>query len=275
MFEMITGYVALDGGQTYYEEAGTGESLILVHTGFLDSRMWDRQWQAFTQRYHVIRYDMRGCGKSSVVSAPVNRRQNLHDLLDHLGISQAHFLGCSMGGAVILDYALEYPERVLSLALVSVVPGGFQLLERPHKLHDMTAAMQRRDLKTASELQLQLWLDGPFRTPAQINPGLRHEAAEMNSIPVANKTWMIADSSPLNPLDPPALKRLHEVQSPTLIMAGALDDPEVLRAADVMASTIPAAKKVLLSDCGHLPNMEKPDEFNHTVLDFLACVKEA
>src|SRR5687768_14039353 len=113
MFEMINGYIALDGGQTYYEEAGTGEPLILAHAGFLDSRMWDRQWESFTQHYRAVRYDLRGFGRSSVVTTPLNRRENFHGLLDQLGIAQAHLLGCDMGGELMLDYALEHPERVL------------------------------------------------------------------------------------------------------------------------------------------------------------------
>lgn len=274
MLEMTTGYVALDGGQTYYEDAGTGEALVLAHAGFLDSRMWDPQWKILTQHYRVIRYDMRGCGKSSVITAPLTRRVNVQGLLAYLGVSQAHFIGCSLGGQVMLDYALEHPEHVRSLSLVSVTPGGFQMQGgMPPKMREMIEAMAQRDLKAASELQLQVWIDGPFRKPSEVDVSVRRIAAEVNSIPVANKTWSINDADPLDPLDPPAAQRLHEIRVPTLIMAGALDDPEVLRAADVMASTIPQAKKVVMPDCAHVPNMERPDQFNQLVLDFLGQVK--
>ena len=81
------------------------------------------------------------------------------------------------------------------------------------------------------------------------------------------------DRQPLNPLDPPAAGRLGDVRVPTLVIAGALDDPEILRAADVLATEIPNAKKVIIPDGAHVPNMEQPDLFNRTVLDFLATVR--
>src|SRR5690606_38605061 len=109
--------------------------------------------------------------------------------------------------------------------------------------------------------------DGPFRTPFQVDPSVRREAAEMNSIPVANKTWIIADAQPINPLNPTAIQRLHEIQIPTLIMVGALDDPEVLQAAVRMASTIKQAKKVIIPKCAHVPNVENPTVFNRAVLE--------
>ena len=90
----------------------------------------------------------------------------------------------------------------------------------------------------------------------------------MNRIPVEQNTWA-ADAQPLNPLNPPAIGRLHEIEAPTLIIAGALDDPEVLRAADVLESEIKGSLKYIIRDAAHLPNMEKPAIFNRTVLDFL------
>jgi pimeloyl-ACP methyl ester carboxylesterase len=92
----------------------------------------------------------------------------------------------------------------------------------------------------------------------------------MNRTAVENGTWGKADAQPLNPLNPPAVGRLTEINIPTLILAGSLDHPEVLRAADLLANRIQGAKKIILSDSAHVPNMEKPTEFNRIVLDFLS-----
>ncbi|MEA2574932.1 MAG: hypothetical protein QOH93_2230 [Chloroflexia bacterium] len=77
------------------------------------------------------------------------------------------------------------------------------------------------------------------------------------------------------PLEPPAIERLNEVRVPTLIIAGALDHPEILWGVEVLASQIEGARKVILQNCAHLPNMERPAEFNEAVLSFLATLPNA
>jgi pimeloyl-ACP methyl ester carboxylesterase len=141
--------------------------------------------------------------------------------------------------------------------------------EPPQLLMEMMAAVEQGDLALASELQNRIWIDGPFRQPDQVDPGVRKRAAEMNRIGLANDTFRKVDASPLNPLNPPAAQRLNEVHVPTLIIAGGLDDPEILRVADVMEAAISRASKVIMPECAHMPNMEQPEKFNQVVLDFL------
>jgi 2-hydroxy-6-oxonona-2,4-dienedioate hydrolase len=261
--------VTVGDGKFYYEVAGSGKALVLCHAGFVDSGMWDRQWEEFSRFFQVIRFDMRDYGKSDRVEGPVSRRRDLEGLLDRLGIQRAVLVGCSMGGTIVLDFALEHPERVDGLVLVSAGPSGFEMQgEPPPNLLAMFAAMQQGDLERVSELQLRLWVDGPFRQPEQVDPQVRQRAAEMNRIPVEHGTFML-DTQPVDPLDPPAATRLNQVRVPTLIVAGALDHPELLRAADMMEKGIPGTKKVIISGAAHVPNMEKPAEFNREVLSFL------
>ena len=108
---MTAGYADLGDGKLYYEIEGEGEPLVLCHAGFVDSRMWDGQWKAFTQHYRVLRFDMRGFGKSDPVNGPVSRRRDLYCMLRKLGIERANLLGCSMGGEMVIDFALEHPEK--------------------------------------------------------------------------------------------------------------------------------------------------------------------
>ncbi len=268
-----TGYVELKDGKIYYELAGEGETLVLSHAGFVDSGEWDYQWQAFAEKYRVIRYDMRGFGKSSKLEAPIVRRDDLLKLFDHFKIEKAHLLGCSMSGEIIIDFTLEYPERVLSLIAVSAAPGGFQMQgEPPKELMQMIEAAQKGDLEGESELQMRVWIDGPFRQPDQVDAAVRKHAAKMNKIPIENPTYIKADSQPLNPLNPPAVQQLDTIKVPVLIIAGALDNSEIVRAADVMEKEIPNAQKLIIDDTAHMPNMEKPAEFNKAVLDFLKTV---
>lgn len=274
MAKTMTGYVDLDDGKLYYEMAGDGDTLVLGHAGFVDSRMWDAQWNAFTQKYRVIRFDMRGYGKSDPAQGPRTRRDDLAQLLDHLHVERAVLLGCSMSGEVMIDFVLEHPEMASALITVSSTPSGFQLQGDPPPLVlEMVTASQQGDTARVSELQLRIWVDGPYRQPEQVNPMVRQHAAEMNLIPVRMNTWVTADSQPLNSLDPPAIHRLSAIRVPALIMAGALDHPEILRAADVMTDAINGAKKHIFSHSAHVPNMEEPEEFTQVVLSFLDVLK--
>lgn len=267
---MTSGYADIGDGKLYYEIEGKGEVLVLIHAGFVDSGMWDGQWEAFTRYYRVLRFDMRGFGKSDPATGPVSRRQDLYRLLQELGIKHAHLLGCSMGGETAIDFTLENPEMVLSLIVVSGIPGGFEMRgEPPSEILEMLQALEQGDLDRVSDLQIRLWVDGPFRQPEEVNPLVREHAAEMNRIAVKNGTWATADANPLNPLTPPAAGRLAEISVPVLIIAGSLDNPEILRAADLLANEINGAKKAVMPDSTHVPNMEKPEEFNKIVLDFL------
>jgi pimeloyl-ACP methyl ester carboxylesterase len=260
----------LDGARIYYETAGQGDAVLFAHAGFIDSRMWDAQFEYFARCYQVIRFDMRGYGRSDPTQGPVVRRKEIYSLMKHLGIPKAALVGCSMSGATVLDLALEHPDMAQALILVSTAPGGFEMQgEPPPGLMEMFSALQQNDVQRASELQIQIWVDGMFRTPEQVDPQVRQRAAEMNRTAVANQTYLRADMQVLQPLDPPAANRLKAVQVPTLIIAGELDHPEILRAAEFMAHEIPSAKKRILPNGAHLPNMEQPDAFNQAVFDFL------
>jgi 2-hydroxy-6-oxonona-2,4-dienedioate hydrolase len=267
---MSNGFIDLSEGKVYYQVAGQGAPLVLLHAGFVDSGMWDAQWDEFCRHYTVIRFDMYGFGKSETVESPVSRRQQLYRVLEHLGVNRAILVGCSLGGETILDVALERQELVSALVLVAAAPSGFeQQGEPPRYLFEMLSALEEGDLDLASELQTRIWVDGPFRTPDQVDPQVRIKAAEMNRNVLAKGAWGFAVAPPPDPVDPPAVQRLDRIGIPTLVLAGDQDHPENLRAADLMAGSIPDMQKVILTGCAHLPNMEKPFEFNRAVLDFL------
>jgi len=264
------GVVNVGDGKLWYEIGGEGETLVLIHAGVVDSRMWDDQWGAFTQHYRVIRFDQRGFGKSDPAQGPVSRREDLLRLLDALGVERAAFLGSSLGGETAIDVAIEHPERVAALIVASAVPSGFELKgEPPRYLMEMMAAAQEGNLERTADLQVRIFVDGPFREPEQVDSAVRQRMAEMTRIPVKQKTMFIADGEPLNPLNPPASTRLKEIQAPALILAGALDHPEILRAAESMAREIQGAQKAILPNSAHFLNMENPQLFNQAVLNFL------
>lgn len=270
MIETTSGVLDLGDGSLYYETAGVGEALVLSHAAFLDSRMFDEQWDLLAQHFRVIRYDMRGYGQSSEARGPLCRRDDLRRLLEHLSVKHAHFVGCSNGGTIVLDLTLEQPNLALSLTLVGSTPSGFQMQgEPPRYMVEMFDAVQHGDVERANELQIRIWLDGMFREPEQMDGGLRAKALAMNHISVARKTFWTADMQPLNLLDPPAVNRLSEVSCPVLVVVGALDHPEILRAADLLVEEIGNAQKVVIDAAGHVPSFEHPEAFATLLIDFL------
>lgn len=271
MTNTTRGSFTIEDGTIYYEMAGEGMPLVLSHAAFLDSRMFDAIWEPLAEHFRVIRYDMRGFGQSSQATGPICRREDLHRLLIHLGITRANLLGCSNGGQNSLDIALEYTDLVESLILVGSTPSGFEMQgEPPRYLLEMIQAMQTGNLELANELQIRIWLDGVGREPDEADSDLRQKALQMNRIPVEYGTFFIADGQPPRPLDPPAVARLEQVACPTLIIAGALDHPEVLRAGAEMARRIPQAQgPIIVPATGHVPGYEKPEMLVKLVLDFL------
>src|SRR5437667_12098048 len=107
-----TGYAGVDSGRLYYETSGKGPALVLIHAGFLDSRMWDTQLQLFSENYRVIRYDVRGLGKSDIAMANFSDYKDLRGILDHLREKTVSLIGVSNGGRIASDFAVEYTTMV-------------------------------------------------------------------------------------------------------------------------------------------------------------------
>lgn len=262
----ITGFAEINGGKLYYEIAGEGEPLVFSHAAFVDSRMWDDQMEEFAAHFKVIRYDIRGFGKSDLADGPVSLKDDLHQLLQHLGVERATLVGCSMSATAVLDLAIEHPELASAIVVVNGLPSGYEEEEEwvmTEIEQQMIDAMAAGDHDAASELQIRIWVDGGYRDPGDVDPEVRRRAAEMNLPTVKN------DTSFGDELDPPAFGRLGEVRAQTLIVVGDLDEPVIARAAAVMSDGISEAKMVTIAGTAHVPNMEKPQEFNQAVLSFL------
>ena len=262
-----TGTADVNGAQLSYEISGEGEPLVLVHAGIADRRMWDGQVEAFAERYRVIRYDMRGFGETATVEGTFSHPEDLRGLLDSLGIGRAHLVGCSMGGGAALDFALGYPDRVGALVLVGSAVGGFEAdFDPPEQWEELVAADEAGDLGRVSELEVEIWAVGPGRRPESVDGSVRDLVYEMNLIALQNEASGMGEE--LTP-DPPAAERLSEVRAPALVVVGDADQPYTLAAADLLAKGLPNARKVVMAGTAHLPNMERPEEFNRIVLDFL------
>lgn len=263
-----SGYADIRGAKIYYEVAGEGEPLVLIHAGICDSRMWDAQFQTFAQDYRVVRYDQRAFGKSKPVEGTFSDLDDLSALLDILKIDRAHLLGCSKGGSLAMDFTVTYPDRVQSLVMVGSNPSGFEFTGDPPPVWEqLKQAWDSGDIEKTCELEVQLWVDGVSRTPDQVDSDLRKKVYDMNLIPLQNEKAGVGKQE--RP-DVNAIEHLDEITVPLLAIVGDLDDYELVNAAKLMTDKIANAKHVIITGTAHVPNMEKPAEFNRHVLDFLA-----
>ena len=267
-----SGYAEIKDVRLYYEMDGEGSDLVFVHAGCADHRMWDGQFSTFARHYRVLCYDMRGYGKSSLKTASFSNRKDLYDLLEILGIQEAHFVACSMGSLAVTDFALEHPEKVKSLVVVSPALSGYQYEgPPPQSVLEMIEARKAGKLEHAAELQAQIWADGPKRTSDQSNRGVHELVRQMSLDSLKLQEDIIRETAFLieEPLNPPAIEQLDQINVPTLVIVGELDDDSEMAIADVLTTHIKGAKRVIVKEAAHLPNMESPEEFNQTVLKFL------
>src|SRR6188474_1328003 len=120
-----TGRVNVPGSSLFYEAAGVGGPVILLHGGNLDRRMWDAEFTGLQSRYRVVRYDARGYGRSGPADTAFRAHDDLLALMDALKLSRATLIGLSLGGRIAIDFALAHPERVDRLVLAAPgISGG-------------------------------------------------------------------------------------------------------------------------------------------------------
>jgi 3-oxoadipate enol-lactonase len=270
--QSTSGFIDAQGGPLYYEVAGQGHPFLLIHAGVADHSMWDDQWELFAQRYRVIRYDTRGYGKTPVGDRDYSNRQDIYDLFKHLGVDKAYVLGVSRGGQIATDFTLEHPELVDALIPVNAGLSGFEGKADEaltQTFNQMEEAYEQGDYARLIEMELQMWVAGPNRSLEQMDPALVERARKVNPL---NDPLPEGPGKPVV-LEPPAAGRLAEISVPTLVIVGDQDLPGVLEAADALAAGIPGARKVVIRDAAHMVSMEKPEEFNRVVLDFLGALR--
>lgn len=269
-FHTSTGYIEVNGGKLYYEIAGAGHPLVLIHGGLVDSRLWDDQLRVFAQHYRVIRYDIRGFGKSTPITKDTpsySMVEDLHSLLQQLGIEKTALLGLSLGGGIAIDFTLAYPEMVDALIPVAAGLSGFTPPAGANaQWEEIDSYLEKGDFEQAVELENRMWTDGPHRTPDQVDPKVRARVHEMN---LHNYEIQSPEGTEPEPPKKRAAAHLDEIHVPTLIIVGDQDVSYILEIADILADTIEGAKKVVIPNTAHHLNMEQPDTFNRAVLDFL------
>ncbi|MDQ3928940.1 MAG: alpha/beta hydrolase, partial [Chloroflexota bacterium] len=181
-------------------------------------------------------------------------------------------LGVSRGGQIATDFTLEHPEMVDGLVLVAAGLGGFEggdiTEEEKALLNEMEKLWEAKEWDRLSEMEMSYWLNGPAQPKDRVPAELRDKVRGMIHYNYSNQPY---EGKP-RVLTPPAAGRLGEIKVPTLIIVGDLDESLMPKIADTQAEGIAGAKKVIMHGTAHLPNMERPEEFNRIVLDFLGGI---
>lgn len=271
-YQSQSGFISIHNAKLYYEVAGMGTPLVTIHAGVADSRMWNNEFAYFAQSNQVIRYDMRGYGKSEPVEGEFSHLSDLDLLLKTLEIHEPIvIMGCSMGGSLAMDFALTYPSKVKALVMVDSGPSGLELdVPTPSKFTDAEKAFESGDLDLVAEIETQIWFDGMGRIPEQANPTMRKLLYDMNRLVLSHEVKGLGKRLPNN--DTLAFNLLESLNIPVLIIVGSHDTPYFLAAADYMKEKIKFANKITIEDAAHLPNMDKPQEFQRVVEKLLSSI---
>jgi pimeloyl-ACP methyl ester carboxylesterase len=250
----------------FYETRGDGFPIVFVSGGgVLDRRGWDNQFETFADNYRVIRYDIRGIGRSAQPDGAFSHSEDLFELLTFLNIERAHVAGLSVGGAIALDFAIEHPEIVDALILAA--PGLSSDSKSEPNMQGL-AALAGMVKKNGIEEMIKLTLDAPFVLSKENVAG----AEKVREIYLDNRE-VFESGFPLytlwQPIQPPPEERFAAIRARVLIIRGDKDNPVYESMTDKITKGIPKATTVVIPGGTHFLHLEKPAELNQAIRDFL------
>jgi 3-oxoadipate enol-lactonase len=259
------GFADVNGARLFYEIAGAGPPLALIHGFSLDTRMWDDQYAALAQRHRVLRYDARGFGRSAVPGAErYSHAEDLLALLGYLEIAHTALIGFSLGGGIAISFALTYPAAVDALIVAGcLLPGRRLSAELGASFGAIWSAGRALGVTAARARWLQHELFVPIRSRPELDARFTQMVSDYSG-------WEWTNKDPQRDPDRPAAQRLGEIHVPMLTIVGERDLPDFHAIAGLIERDVPGARRVVLQDVGHVVNMEAPERFNALVLEFLA-----
>jgi pimeloyl-ACP methyl ester carboxylesterase len=262
VIDLRSGSVPVEAGVLYYERAGEGFPVVLVHGALWDRRIWEPQLEAFAAGHDVIRYDQRGHGRSAPPTARYSEVGDLRALIDGLGIGRCAVVGCSTGAQVAIDFAIEHPDVADAIVPVAPLVSGHAWADRGIEVlaSEIRAAVDQGDSRQAMEMELAVW--APLATDPEADALIRDVALD-------NVGVYALDATLAEP-PPPAADRLADIQAATLVIVGDHDVEEVHRMSDLLAERIPGAQKRVIAGADQPVNVRRPEKFNKLVLDFLS-----
>jgi pimeloyl-ACP methyl ester carboxylesterase len=258
----------VNGARLYWEEGGEGEPLLLIQGLGFSADMWYRLLPVLESRYRVIRYDARGVGRSDVAPGPYSIEGMAADamaILDAAGERTAHVFACSLGGIVAQEAAINDTERFRSLILCCTHPGGEAAVWPGADVMQMLT--ERSSLSAEDSIRASIPFGYAPTTPAD---RIEEDITRRLSIPMTAEGYT---NQLMAGLGYPGTKpRLHRITVPTLVITGDVDRMVPPANSDILAASIPDARKVVVPGAGHVLFTDAPEALTDAMLEFLSEV---
>jgi pimeloyl-ACP methyl ester carboxylesterase len=250
--------VDVNGARLWYDEAGSGPAVLLLHGGLGDSGLWEPVVPFLAEQFRTVRTDLRFYGRSTGPNAPWSWQDDAIGVLDELAIERAALVGLSLGGKLALDIALAYPDRLW--AVVGVAPG----LEG----HDNGAYTEEHEARfEAAEDKAEAMMEIDFEVWAPLGADDRIRQL-WRATPDANP--LPEGVEPLDPAGAPAKERLGELAVPALIVTASRDPAGMREIGPLVEREAPDARHLEL-DSDHYLTLREPELLSRVLLEFLAA----
>lgn len=256
-------FLQINGIELYYERTGQGEPLLLIHGLGSSALNWELQVASFARQYQVITYDQRGHGRSSKPPGPYSMQTFAEDaarLLRALGIPSAHVVGISMGGMIAFELAIRFPKLLKSLVIVNSVPA--MRVETPREHLEKWQRLLIMELLGVRQLA-RILSRRLFPKPGQgelrrtfVERWAQNDKQAYKAALRAILNWDVEE-------------RLGEIRCPTLVVASDRDYWPLERKESYTAK-MPNGRMAVIRDARHAVCVEKPEEFNRILREFLA-----
>jgi len=254
--------LSINGRDLFVKTAGNGEPLVFLHSSLLTSTMWDNQINYFSKEYLTIAFDFCGHGKSELPKGSYSDYEDLKTIIEKKNLGKVTLIGSSYGGSVILDFALKYPENLSRLVLISPAVNGYNY---PLRLTFESIKNFNNVKKYGIEKAVDLFLKNKYW-----NYFIPENNKELfKSIFIENMNFYNGNYSKKSVLRPVAIKRLSEINVNTLLIAGGNDSVFNKKVSNKLKEKINNIKACEIKNCGHLPNIEKGEEVNRVIREFL------
>jgi 3-oxoadipate enol-lactonase len=258
-------YLTIDGLRFHYAQDGQGTDLLLIHGLGGSLHDWDSCVPEFARYHRVTRWDARGFGESDKPAGPYSPQlfaKDLAGLFRACGITHAHVAGISMGGVIAQRFALDFPEHVASLTLIStsseVGPQAQAAWEK------VASIIEQRGFSANADFAQRLFAPNFLKAHPEAVQAMAQRTATNDPRAYAAAARAIGAYNWTAELD--------RLQMPTLLLQGAEDMLTPPGGSIKMSRVIPHSRLLMLPDCGHVVPEEKPELFTRTLLAFLAGV---
>jgi 3-oxoadipate enol-lactonase len=265
-------YLNLGAVKLWYQECGSSgaeasRNVVLLHDGLIHSATWDDEWPALCSRYHVLRYDRRGYGRSDVSPARYVPEDDLFAVMQHAKMGRAIIVGNSSGAGLAVDFALAYPDMVGGLILIGPVVHGMsssRFANERGARNNSPLDNGKNDYKAAAEN----WSKDQFLIAGNNDAARKKIYDALVEFP---RNLTACCGMEIRP-SPPASTRLSQVQAPTLLLVGSADLPDVHTYAGAIEVSLPVVLREVWKDAGHYIQLEKPDDLVKRIDRFSARI---